>query len=201
MTDAKGAPRDSLALRARLPEYHRLLRQLLQQGIYRCSSQEIAAALSLSPTAVRSDLRRFSGCAKQGYGYHVKQLYTGLSSYLGIADEFRAVLVGSGSEAENVCKHPLIAVHGIRLSGVCDPNDEQALSELPEFCTHNGVSLLLLLVPLSKEILESLALAGIRGIWNLSESTLPHIPGVCVREIHPFDSLIALCCDLKQGEV
>ncbi len=200
MTEAKSPVYDSPAFRARLPEYYRLLRQLLQQGVYRCSSKEIAAALSLSPTAVRSDLGRFSGCAKQGYGYHVKQLYTALSAYLGLGDEFRAVLVGNGSEAEHVRKHPLIAVRGIRLAGEWDPAHQKEGSDLPAFCTQMGAVLLLLLEPLPKEVLEQLASAGIRGIWNLSAVTLPPIPGILVKEVHPFDSLISLCCDLKQAQ-
>ncbi len=200
MTEAKAPVYDSPAFRARLPEYYRHLRHLLQQGVYRCSSKEIASALSLSPTAVRSDLGRFSGCAKQGYGYHVKQLYTALSAYLGIGDEFRAVLVGSGSEAENVRNHPLIAVRGVRLAGEWDPCHPKEEMDLPAFCTQVGASLLLLLEPLPKEVLEQLGAAGIRGIWNLSMITLPPLGGILVKEVHPFDSLISLCCDLKQAQ-
>lgn len=201
---------NNAAVLTRLPQYYRILRRFLQQGIYRCSSEEIAAQTDCSPTAVRSDLRRFSGCAKQGYGYHVKQLYTALGNYLGVLDEFRAVLVGDGAAAQVICQHPLIAVHGIRLCGVFSqtcpaplPASQTVtgtLAELGAFCRENGVSLLLLTEPIPVHVLDEAIAGGVKGIWNLSEEKLEARDGVLIREVHPFDTLISLCCALKQGE-
>lgn len=200
----------SNAVLARFPQYYRILRRFLQQGIYRCSSEEIASQTDCSPTAVRSDLRRFSGCAKQGYGYHVKQLYTALGNYLGVLDEFRAVLIGDGASAQAICAHPLFAVHGIRLCGVFShtlpmpfENGEivrGTLDTLGAFCREREISLLLLTVPVAKEVIDDACANGIRAIWNVSEARVAPREGILIREIHPFDTLMSLCCELKQGE-
>ena len=60
----------------RLPRYFRCLRELLMNGVMRVSSAELAAALGITSSQVRSDLNSFGSIGQQGYGYPVKLLYT-----------------------------------------------------------------------------------------------------------------------------
>lgn len=204
-TDVRGAM-------TRLPQYYRILRHFLQEGIYRCSSAEIAAHTEYSAVAVRKDLARFAGCAKQGYGYYVKQLYQALCEYLGVHDQFRAVIVGEGDVLPLVVRHPLFSVHGIRLCGIVAQSDAPSLdvtriteADLPTFCRAQRVGLLVLLRPLPEPILRAAMEAGICGIFSLCEDdrATRAVAADCaipVRCLHPVDDLISLCCEMKHPQ-
>ncbi len=208
-------PSDRTAVLQRLPQYYRILRRFLQNGIYRCSSAEIAAQTEYSAVAVRKDLLRFSGCATKGYGYHVKPLYTMLGDYLGVRDAFRAVIVGDGMPQQLLCEHPLFAVHGIRLCGICSehaPNPTTAPThirpdELVTFCRRERVSLLILLAPIDASLLTEAIAAGVCGVFSLCEDDtalreVAQQTSISYRTLHPMDDLISLCCEMKlaQGE-
>lgn len=192
------------AVERRFPRYYRVLRAMISQGIYRCSSEEIAARCGYSPSAVRADLKRFSGCAKQGYGYQLSKLYPAIGEYMGINDRFRAVLVASGLLRNVIANQPIFSVHGIRLCAVvCQ--EEAALAcpridraDLADFCRTHDVQLLLTAEPLTESELDACIAAGIKGIWNLSPQELPKREGVALSQVHPMDSLIELCCALNQ---
>lgn len=202
-------PTDAALGATRLPQYYRILRRFLQAGIYRCSSAEIAAHTAYSAVAVRKDLARFGGCAKQGYGYHVKQLYTALGEYLGLQDQFRAVAVGAAAPLSLVTEHPLFAVHGIRLCGaICTEQNAAAkdpaltLSDLPSLCRTAHASLLVLLSPVEESLLHAAVDAGVRGILSLCDEddavrAVAQARGIAVRRLHPMDDLISLCCEMR----
>ena len=203
-------PTDAARGAARLPQYYRILRRFLQAGIYRCSSADIAAHTAYSAVAVRKDLARFGSCAKQGYGYHIKQLYTALGEYLGLQDQFRAVAVGAPAPLSLVTGHPLFAVHGIRLCGVICVGDASiatdtlslTLSDLPDFCRTERVSLLVLLSPVEESLLHAAVDAGVCGILSLCDEddavrAVAQARGIAVRRLHPMDDLISLCCEMR----
>ncbi len=203
---------DSQKRLQRLPQYYRILKNFVQNGIFRCNSAQIAAHTAYSAVAVRRDLQPFAGCAKQGYGYHVKQLYTALGTYLGVRDQFRAVLVGHTAPLALLADHPLFSVHGIRLCGVCTTDDttlplpKTSADDLAQSIVRWDASLLILLSPLEKEQLKSAIDAGIVGVYSLCEEE-EAVLDVCraaaipYRILHPMDALMALCCECKQAQV
>ncbi len=190
----------------RFPRYYRVLRTMISQGIYRCSSEEIAARCGCSPSLVRADLKRFAGCAKQGYGYQLSKLYPAIGEYLGVNDRFRAVLVASGLLRDVLATQPIFSVHGIRLCAVVGqgkadlPYPSLQRTDLAEFCHENQIELLLIAEPFSDSELDACVRAGVKGIWNLSPEELSPRKGIAISQVHPIDSLMELCCALNQSQ-
>ncbi len=204
----KNESKNAATLR-RLPRYYRVLRTMLQEGIYRCSSEEIASRTDYSASAVRADLSLFPDCAKQGYGYQLSKLYPAIGEYLGVNDRFCAVLCADGAMCDLLCSLPIFSVHGIRLLAVFSSTateDADALvprfsrQKLVDFCREKKPSILLLATPISQEELQDCIDAGIMGIWNLCETELSPRKDVTVFQAHPLDSLMQLCCTLTQAQ-
>ncbi|MEG1773436.1 MAG: winged-helix domain-containing protein, partial [Oscillospiraceae bacterium] len=56
----------SIAVIRRLPRYYRFLGELLQKGISRISSKELAEQMNLTASQIRQDLNCFGGFGQQG---------------------------------------------------------------------------------------------------------------------------------------
>lgn len=82
----------SEAVIRRLPRYFRYLRELLERGILRISSAELARMMHVTASQIRQDLNCFGGFGQQGYGYNVENLYGQICELLGVNEDFRAVI-------------------------------------------------------------------------------------------------------------
>ena len=65
----------STAVIRRMPRYYRFLGELLERGVTRISSKELAALMNLTASQIRQDLNCFGGFGQQGFGYHVALLH------------------------------------------------------------------------------------------------------------------------------
>ena len=52
----------------RLPRYYRFLGYLMEDGMVRISSRELAERMGLSASQISQDLNNFGGFGQQGYG-------------------------------------------------------------------------------------------------------------------------------------
>ena len=202
----------SSAVIKRLPRYHRYLGDLLREGKFRISSAELSRMMNVTASQIRQDLNCFGGFGQQGYGYNVKYLHGKISELLGVNKGFTAVIVGAGNLGR-----ALAATHMFERRGVCrlalfDSNPEiigtdiyglpvYSVDTLADFCRENGVSIGVLTVPkeAAYEVAETMANAGVMGIWNFAnmELKLPDHKDVIVENIHLGDSLMTLCYELK----
>ena len=205
-------PTVSAAVIKRLPRYHRYLGDLLREGKFRISSAELSRMMNVTASQIRQDLNCFGGFGQQGYGYNVKYLHGKISELLGVNKGFTAVIVGAGNLGR-----ALAATHMFERRGVCrlalfDSNPEiigtdiyglpvYSVDTLADFCRENGVSIGVLTVPkeAAYEVAETMANAGVMGIWNFAnmELKLPDHKDVIVENIHLGDSLMTLCYELK----
>ncbi len=189
----------------RLARYFRYLRKLLVNGYIRTNSREIARALELTPSQVRSDLRCFDGAGQQGYGYNVKLLYTAISRELGTADGRKAIVIGGDSALVSYLKDCFegrgvfvtaafsqdkdnfsVPVYPIeRISDVLKASsaDIAVIAELPD--------------GMGASELEAL---GIKGIWNTTQDDLyGNIP---IINLPVGDVVMFLCHEIrKQGRI
>ena len=202
----------SSAVIKRLPRYHRYLGDLLREGKFRISSAELSRMMNVTASQIRQDLNCFGGFGQQGYGYNVKYLHGKISELLGVNKGFTAVIVGAGNLGR-----ALAATHMFERRGVCrlalfDSNPEiigtdicglpvYSVDTLAEFCRENAVSIGVLTVPkeAAYNVAETMANAGVMGIWNFAnmELKLPDHKDVIVENIHLGDSLMTLCYELK----
>ena len=87
-------PKPSLA---RLPLYYRCLMEALRQNISYLSSSELGERCGIPAVQVRKDLSYLSQKGRSGVGYNVADLAAYLETYLGLANEKDAALVGVGN--------------------------------------------------------------------------------------------------------
>lgn len=191
----------------RLPRYHRYLRDLIRKDITRISSGQLAKAMSLTASQIRQDLNCFGGFGQQGYGYNVQQLYNEIGSILKVDQIKKAILFGAGNLGKTIATHVNLERCGFCLCGIFDQNPDLIGTKIrdiviadpetaPDFIRSNGVEMAILCIPRAKAlpIAESLAEAGIRGIWNFSQNDLfmDDHPDVYIENIRLTDSLMTL---------
>lgn len=204
----------SPAVIKRLPRYFRYLRELIRQGRSRISSGELSDIMHVTASQIRQDLNCFGGFGQQGYGYNVNYLYTKICDILGVGCGYRAVVVGAGNLGRALVRSSMFEKRGVDVMALFDVDpavvgvsiDELKIYDMKDFvsyCRPRGISLAVLTVPKSAaaSLLDTIAAAGIRGIWNFTGRELDTAEsGIIVENVHLGDSLMTLCYELCRRE-
>ncbi len=204
-------PYVSAAVIRRLPRYHRYLGDLLRDGIFRISSEELAKHMSVTASQIRQDLNCFGGFGQQGYGYNVKYLHGKISELLGVNEGYSAVIVGAGNLGKALAATHMFERRGVKRLAMFDISPElvgteicgipvRHIDELGEFCKKENITIGVLSVPkeAAREVTEIMIDSGVRGFWNFANMELKVArPDVIVENIHLGDSLMKLCYELK----
>ena len=218
-TEKKGHPQPkrevSNAVVHRLPRYHRYLGQLLRENVLRISSGELAERMGVTASQIRQDLNCFGGFGQQGYGYHVQYLYETIGELLGASEEYSAVFVGCGHLGHSLVESAMLERRGIRKLAIFEVDPEKIgktvaglpvldYQQMESWCKAHGVTIGILSVPHEQAMAaaEKLANAGVRGIWNFSDTELDlRIPGVEIENMHLSDALLSLCYRLRTRSI
>ncbi len=210
------------AVLRRLPGYYRQLRGLVEQGVLRISSGELAAVMGSTAVQIRSDLRYFGGFGQQGYGYNVPYLFKNISDILGATKSFRAVMITKGQYCRGDSAFAAFAERGILFSALLltdyesyspeeltemesafspfNHREKAALLPLSAFDTAVDGDTDLVVVHVCDDpaaISTLLATATCRGIWNLSGKDVTRRTDIPVEDLFPTDSLLRLCHSIK----
>ncbi|MBQ6525993.1 MAG: redox-sensing transcriptional repressor Rex [Clostridia bacterium] len=191
----------------RLPRYYRFLGYLMEDGMVRISSRELAERMGLSASQIRQDLNNFGGFGQQGYGYNIESLYTEIGKILGVDSGFKTILVGAGNLGHTIALQIEYEKRGFDLIGIFDKKESlsgQMINGIPirhsndieDFCKDNGVKVAILCVPYdaAKELVPTLVKSGVIGFWNFSHYNInEEYPNVSVENVHLNDSLMTLC--------
>ena len=213
MRDAAKPPVPSAVIK-RLPRYHRYLGDLLSDGRLRISSAELSRIMGVTASQIRQDLNCFGGFGQQGYGYNIKYLYGKISELLGVTEGYRAVIIGAGNLGKALAATRMFERRGVSRIALFDVDESiigtkiygipvHSVDELYNFCKRESVDIGVLTVPkdAAESVAKTLALAGVRGIWNFANMELKlSDESVIVENIHLGDSLMTLCYELKSRE-
>jgi len=208
-TEAKSTV--SSAVIRRLPRYHRCLGDLLRDGKLRISSAELSKIMNVTASQIRQDLNCFGGFGQQGYGYNIRFLYNKISELLGVNEGYNAVIIGAGKLGRALAATHMFERRGVNRIAMFDVDKEiigtkiynvpvYAVSELGEFCRDNNIHIGVLTVPkeAAYEVANTIADAGVKGIWNFANMELQlDREDVIVENIHLGDSLMTLCYEIK----
>lgn len=188
----------------RLPRYRRYLKDLLDNGVERISSGELAEEMNLTASQIRQDLNHFGGFGQQGYGYSVEHLHEELSSILGVDREYSVVMVGCGRLGEALANYIRNYEPSFKITAICDIREDLQGKEVcgieivgaEKFQKHlesNKNDLAIITVPPErvKEVVDLLVSHGVKGIWNFGLTDL-ELKGVAVSNVHLSDSLHSL---------
>lgn len=200
----------SASVRRRLPRYYRFARELLGADVLRISSAELSSMMGITASQIRQDLSLIGEFGLQGYGYNVKDLYSGVGDILGVNRNFTAVICGLSGIGIALANHPVFGVRGITLRALFDDKlagTETAdlvvlpMLEFERWCSENKTDIAVLAVPreLAVETAGAAVRAGVSGIWNFTGEDIRADRaknGISVVNINLHDSLMSLCCSL-----
>lgn len=196
----------SSAVIRRLPRYYRHLTDLHLAGVERISSSALGRSMGLTASQIRQDLSCFGEFGQQGYGYNIEKLRGEVADILGMNRGHTAVILGAGNLGRALMENFHFERSGVTLAAAFDVAPEivgQARSGIPvyhvdqleEYLAEHPASIGVLTVPRSAANTTAgrLVRAGVRGIWNFTNSELTvEAPGVVIEDVHFADSLLAL---------
>lgn len=196
----------SAATIRRLPRYYRYLSALLDEGVLRISSSELAKKMRVTASQIRQDLSCFGDFGQQGYGYNVKYLWRKVGDLLGLNSGYRACLIGVGNLGQAILRSRMFARRGVTCVAAFDQNEDvvgtsiggipiYAQEMLEEKIAEEHIDMAVLAVPSSvaPTIAQRLCEAGISGILNFTNAELSHDLHVMVENVHLDDALMVLC--------
>ena len=195
----------SMSVIRRLPRYYRFLYDLMQNGITRISSRDLAARMGLTASQIRQDLNNFGGFGQQGYGYNVQYLYDEIGKILGLNETHNVIVIGIGNLGQAIANYVKFEKLGFKIVGLFDVNPAlkgkevrdipiRMLEELPEFVKTTRVDIAALTLPKqnAEATAAQLSSLGVHAIWNFAHVDLDDVEDMVVENVHLSDSLMQL---------
>lgn len=201
----------SMSVIRRLPRYYRFLYDLMQNGVTRISSRDLATRMGLTASQIRQDLNCFGGFGQQGYGYIVEQLYSEIGHILGVDRPAETILIGAGNLGCAIANHINFDIRGIHLTGIFDDSpaiigtriqeqDVRPTDTLEDFCRRHQPVIAILCIPkeAAANMVKRLSALGIHSFWNFSHYDIAFdYPEANVENVHLGDSLLTLAYQAK----
>lgn len=166
-----------------------------------------------NPSQIRQDIHCFGGVGRQGYGYSVHELKEHIGRMLGLDKPHPMVIVGAGSIGSAVARYPSFIREGFHTTAMFDADPEKVGMEidgiairsvegLEDFLSQNQVDIVVLAVPAgcAQQMLDRLAAAGVRSVWNFAPVDLVHPDSMLVNNVHLSDSLHILSYKMTQRD-
>lgn len=187
---------------SRLPQYVRILSQLLDTGEEVTNSQQLGEQLQVTPAQIRKDLSYFGRFGKQGRGYVVRDLLRELKQILGLNSEWNVAVVGVGRLGNAILNYPGFNPDGFHLVAAFDNNlanvgrevggvSVQPMAEMAETVADRDISIAIVAVPSghTQTVIDQLVACGVRAILNYAPINTQVPDGVRVRNIDPVLAL------------
>lgn len=165
----------------RLPLYYRALERMSRMEIEVISSRELGEKLDIPSTQVRKDLSYYGEFGRRGVGYEVSSLLQHLERILGLAEDWKMVLVGAGNLGRALVNYDGFRKLGFKIEAVFDKDPDKIghpihslevkhMESLSSIVTEKGITLGIIAVPFrhAQEVADSLVDCGIKGIWNFA---------------------------------
>jgi redox-sensing transcriptional repressor len=170
------------------------------------SSQELADYTHVNSTQIRRDLSGFGKFGKRGVGYNVDSLVTQIRKILRTSGQHNIALFGAGHLGTAIATSDIFADHGFRVVAVFDVDESKVGSSIgPLSVRHNSemaavideqeivVAVLAVPAAAAQELADDLVEAGVKIIFNYSDTLLQVPPEVTVHTSSPaVDLLYAL---------
>lgn len=187
---------------ARLPQYVRILKELLSAGVQVANSQQLGDQLQVTPAQIRKDLSYFGRFGKQGRGYSVRHLLEELQQILGLNEHWNVVVIGVGRLGNAILSYPGFTPDGFHIVAALDSNPAligqeiegitvRPVQDLHKVVEAQNITIAVVAVPsrFTQQVIDDLVECGVRAILNYSP-TSPQVPReVRIRNIDPVLSL------------
>jgi len=178
MARSIGIPRPSLS---RLPLYYRRLLRSIEHGETVISSHELGIAANVPAAQVRKDLSHLGELGRAGVGYDTQHLAATLQTFLGLANDKEAVLVGAGNLGRALAGYPGFARYGLKIVALFDTDPCKIgtsvsgieifpLDKLKNLSERLHIKMGIIAVPAqeAQSVADRMVEAGIEVIWNFA---------------------------------
>lgn len=182
-----------LATLTRLPQYHQILRQMVQSGRQYVSSDHLAQRLRVDPSLVRRDLVSIA-TGVQKLGYHVPSTLKQIEDLLGMRNTKEAFLAGAGSLGRALMTYPGFDPYGLKIVAGFDVDPARVgqtvggIQVLPAdtmegLMRRMSIRIGIIAVPAeaAQGVAEAMVRAGALAIWNFAPVALQTPDNVIVR--------------------
>lgn len=203
----------SMAVIKRLPKYYRYLEELMKNDVDRISSKELGEKIGFTASQIRQDLNCFGDFGQQGYGYNVKELYSQISSILGLDRGYEAALVGAGNIGQAVSNYSRFENLGFQITAIFDANPKligmrirnveiMDIDEMSSVLDKHKIDIGIICVPRknAQSVADELIKGGVRAIWNFAPVDLIVPDYVKVENVHLSESLLTLIYLLNESD-
>ncbi|MBJ7244575.1 MAG: redox-sensing transcriptional repressor Rex [Solirubrobacteraceae bacterium] len=198
-----GPTRLSLGVAARLSRYLQVLTQAQKMGRETLSSQELSEYTRVNSTQIRRDLSGFGKFGKRGVGYNVDALADEIREILQTGSQQNIALFGAGHLGKAIGSSDIFADHGFNVVAVFDADPKKVgtkvggqsvrpIEDANRVIAEQDVLVAVLAVPgeAAQRLADELVAAGVRIIFNYSESLLDVPAGVTVHTSNPAVDLL-----------
>ena len=190
----------------RMPQYLRLLNDMLKYGRQYISSVEIASKLSLRPILVKKDMLLAKAPGKTRLGYNVKGSIAAIQNFLGWQKEREVCLVGYGKLGSALFHYEGFKKHGFNMVAAFDTDITKAdndkvlhIEHLASYVQSRKINTAIISVPAyaAQGVADTLVSAGIKAIWNFSPADIKVPAHVALQNEDLSIGLALLCLKLK----
>jgi len=177
----------------RLPSYLNIIKLAAERGEANISGTNIADELQLEAIQVRKDLALTGAVGTPKRGYSVKELIFSIERFLGWNIQTTAVLIGAGCLGAALLGYEGFGKHGLTISLALDNAKEKVgsmihgvpichIDDAEKLIIQENIKVAILAVPSEKaqSISDVLVRAGIKGIWNFTNTKITTPDDVCV---------------------
>ena len=210
------APRVPEASLYRLSLYHCYLGEILRQGTSgRITSRHLADELGIKEETVRRDMSFIEGSGRPGAGYDAGELFSNLTSFLGLSDEYPVVKVGSAQMLASLQVVFPAASYGVKPVGYYSELPEDVgeivdniaikhVTELPALDRELGVTVALVAcspgwVQMTLHLLDQ---AGVTGVLLLTPAIkLDRPEGMVINHVRMPCDIKSLACRCQVPEM
>lgn len=192
----------SRALAGRLARYREIVDVARNAGKTYISSDACGRELHVDGTLVRKDMACLGVVGKPHVGYPVPAVIAALERHTEEQTQRAAVLVGVGNMGVALVRSGTLERHGVHLEAVFDRDNGKigaevgrhkvaTVDQLEDIIRETGAKLGVITVPAenAQAIIDRMAAAGIRVIWNFAPIRPQTPPGVRVLNEHLAESV------------
>ncbi|MBE0429985.1 MAG: redox-sensing transcriptional repressor Rex [Thermoleophilia bacterium] len=193
----------TLGLAARLSRYLQILTQTQKAGRDTISSVALSGYSGINPVQIRRDLSALGQLGKRGVGYDVETLIGNLRGVLSASGQHNIALLGAGNLGKAIAGSDIFSGHGFRVATVFDTDGHKVgltvgdlevrhLSEIPRIVPEKDIIAGMLAVPgeEAQSAYDALIGAGVRIVFNYSESLIDASPEAAVYQMSPVGKML-----------
>ena len=201
--DRYGTPGGDLASRAvpeaavgRLAVYLRVLTSMIEQGVTKMSSEELAGAAGVNSATLRKDLSHLGSSGTRGVGYDTARLVEHIERLLGLTRHHSVAVVGIGNLGHALANYGGFPDRGFPVTALFDVDEDligisvgglpvDHIDSIPAVCVEREVTIGVICTPsvAAQSACDLLVAGGVRCILNFAPVVLQVPDDVEVRRV------------------